>query len=196
MATFRIGLTGGIGSGKSYVCGLLAERGIRVYDCDAAAKRLLRTSSRLQKELSLLIGEPVMTDGTLNKSVLSKYLLASEANQSKLNRVIHPAVIEDFLSSDYRWMESAILFESGYAHVVDYIVCVTCPDVIRIERICRRDGITPEMARQWMARQWPQEHVVKNTQFEIVNDGKADLSVQIDALLKDIQECSRRMKGM
>lgn len=177
----KIGITGGIGSGKSYVCRLLERRGIEVYDCDAAAKRLIRSSSRLRRQLQELIG-------SLEKADISRFLLASEDNQRAVNAIVHPAVFDDFEQSGMQWMESAILYESGADKLVDRVVVVTAPEEVRIERIMKRDGITREKALQWIARQWPQELVRERADVEIVNDGKAELVPQIDELLKALSK--------
>lgn len=177
----KIGITGGIGSGKSYVCRLLERRGIEVYDCDAAAKRLIRSSSRLRRQLQELIG-------SLQKADISRFLLASEDNQRAVNAIVHPAVFDDFEQSGMQWMESAILYESGADKLVDRVVVVTAPEEVRIERIMKRDGITREKALQWIARQWPQELVRERADVEIVNDGKAELAPQIDELLKALSK--------
>lgn len=172
----KTGITGGIGSGKSYVCKLLAQRGIEVYDCDAAAKRLIRTSPRLRQQLKALIG-------SLDKAAISRFLLASEENKQAVNAIVHPAVFQDFEESGMLWMESAILFESGADKLVDRVVVVTAPEEVRIQRVMQRDGITREKALQWIARQWPQEQVKARADFEIINDGQADLNSQIERLL-------------
>ena len=172
----KTGITGGIGSGKSYVCKLLAQRGIEVYDCDAAAKRLIRTSPRLRQQLKALIG-------SLDKAAISRFLLASEENKQAVNAIVHPAVFQDFEESGMMWMESAILFESGADKLVDRVVVVTAPEEVRIQRVMQRDGITREKAMQWIARQWPQEQVKARADFEIINDGQADLNSQIERLL-------------
>ncbi len=172
----KTGITGGIGSGKSYVCKLLAQRGIEVYDCDAAAKRLIRTSLHLRQQLKALIG-------SLDKAAISRFLLASEENQQAVNAIVHPAVFQDFEESGMMWMESAILFESGADKLVDRVVVVTAPEEVRIQRVMQRDGITREKALQWIARQWPQEQVKARADFEIINDGQADLNSQIERLL-------------
>lgn len=172
----KTGITGGIGSGKSYVCKLLAQRGIEVYDCDAAAKRLIRTSLHLRQQLKALIG-------SLDKAAISRFLLASEENQQAVNAIVHPAVFQDFEESGMLWMESAILFESGADKLVDRVVVVTAPEEIRIERVMQRDSITREKALQWIARQWPQEQVKARADFEIINDGHTDLNSQIERLL-------------
>ena len=172
----KVGIAGGIGSGKSYVCRWLEARGITVYDCDAAAKRLIRTSTDLQQQLTELIG-------SLDKAAMSRFLLASEANQQALNAIIHPAVFRDFEGSGIQWMESAIMYESGIYRLVDKVVVVTAPLELRIQRIMSRDGISREKALQWIHRQLPQEQVVARADYEIVNDGIADIDSQIDLLL-------------
>lgn len=187
-------ITGGIGSGKSYVCRILESRVICVYDCDAAAKRLMRTSEKLQQELRQLVGLDVYTsDGQLQKRVLSDFLLASEANKLALNDVIHPAVAEDFLSSGMTWLESAILFESGFDRRIrfDRIVCVSAPRDVRIQRIMRRDNITAEKAAEWIDTQMAQEEVERRSHFVIVNDGKSDIEQQVDNMLSQIICCPK-----
>lgn len=177
----KIGITGGIGSGKSYVCRLLEQRGIEVYDCDAAAKRLIRTSTRLRQQLKELIG-------SLQKADISRFLLASEGNQQAVNAIVHPAVFQDFEASGMQWMESAILYESGADRLVDRVVVVTAPEEVRIERVMSRDSISREKTLQWIARQWPQEEVRQRADFEIVNDGEADLEKQIERLLRSLNK--------
>ena len=177
----KIGITGGIGSGKSYVCKRLqAKYDIEVYDCDAAAKRLIRTSPDLQQQIIQLVG-------SLDKAAMSRFLLACEANQQAMNAIVHPAVFRDFQESGIQWMESAILFESGADKLVDKSVVVTAPQEVRIQRVMQRDGITREKTLQWMNRQWSQDEVVAHADYEIVNDGIADIDQQIEQLLKTIQ---------
>jgi dephospho-CoA kinase len=177
----KIGITGGIGSGKSYVCKRLqAKYDIEVYDCDAAAKRLIRTSPDLQQQIIQLVG-------SFDKAAMSRFLLASEANQQAMNAIVHPAVFRDFQESGMQWMESAILFESGADQLVDKSVVVTAPQEVRIQRVMQRDGITREKTLQWMNRQWSQDEVVAHADYEIVNDGIADIDKQIEQLLKTIQ---------
>ena len=176
----KIGITGGIGSGKSYVCKLLKAHGIEVYDCDQAAKRIIRTSEEVRQKLLQLIG-------SLEKADIARFLLESEANAKKIDAIVHPAVFHDFEESGYQWMESAILYESGANKLVDRVVVVTAPEEIRIQRVMQRDTISREKALQWMQRQWPQEELCRRADHEIVNDGHADLNEQIEALLKRIE---------
>ena len=193
----KVGITGGIGSGKSYVCKLLKERGINVYDCDAAAKRLMRTSEKLKIELESLIGKEAYTDdGNLNKAAIAQFLLRSEENAKAIDNIVHPAVAEDFLSSSYDWMECAILFESGFNQLVDKTIVVTAPTDVRIERVMNRDNISEAKAREWIGRQWEQSEIVKRADFEITNDGVQSLDEQIDTLLNThyyiYRQCNRQ----
>lgn len=192
----RIAITGGIGSGKSYVCKLLADRGIKVYDCDAAAKRIMATDTALQANLNAVVGEEVFIDGILQKPILAKFLLASETNKQAINDVVHPAVAADFIASNYQWLESAILFDAKFNERInfDYIVCVIAPEDVRIERIAQRDGISHEQALQWIKRQMPQEEMEKKADFIIINDGTSDLSAAIKSLLEAVSTLGNKNK--
>ena len=184
----RIAVTGGIGSGKSYVCQLLLKHGIKVYDCDEAAKRLMRTSISLQNQLKQLIGDDVYINNVLQKAVLAKFLLISEENKLAVDNIVHPAVALDYLNSDYEWLESAILFDSGFYKRVDFdrVVCVTAPLSIRVQRMMQRDHISEEKALEWIRLQLPQEEMLSRSDCEIVNDGKEDLEKQINIMLNKI----------
>ncbi len=183
-----IAITGGIGSGKSYVCQLLEKRGIKVYDCDAAAKRLMRTSATLRQQLRQLVGPQVYRGCILQKRVLAEFLLASEANKQAVNEIVHPAVALDFIESDYQWLESAILFDSGFHRRVpfSFVVCVSAPEAVRVQRIMARDGISESKALEWIHRQMPQEQVEAQSDFVIVNDGVAPLEPQVDHLIHQL----------
>lgn len=194
----KTGITGGIGSGKSYVCRLLAERGITVYDCDSAAKRLMHTSPILRQQLTNLIGPETylpVNRGTgqdewqLNKAAVAQFLLASEENAHAIDAIVHPAVFRDFEESGLQWMESAILFESGINQLVDRVIVVTAPEEVRISRIMQRDGISREKAMEWIGRQWPQEEVCRRADFEIINDGTTNLNQQINLIL---EQCNKQ----
>lgn len=173
----KVGLAGGIGSGKSYVAARLAARGITVYDCDSAAKRLMRNSPTLRQQLTDLVG-------SLDKAAISRFLLESEANQQAINAIVHPAVFADFEQSGLLWLESGIMFESGANRYVDRVIVVTAPLEVRIDRIMRRDAISRQQALDWIARQWPQDRVRSLADFEILNDGLADLDQQIENIIK------------
>lgn len=184
----KIGITGGIGSGKSYVCQRLKAHGIDVYDCDAAAKRLIRTSTTIRQQLTALIGPEVYIGDQLDKAVVAHFLLESEANAKAIDQIVHPAVFRDFEESGLEWMESAILYESGINQLVDRVIVVTAPEEIRIQRVMQRDAISREKTLQWIQRQWPQEEVRQRADYEIINDGKADIDEQIARLLPILQK--------
>jgi dephospho-CoA kinase len=187
--SLRVAITGGIGSGKSYVCRRLERHGIRVYDCDTAAKRLMRDSDELREALRQLVGDEVYVGNVLQKPVMARFLLKSEANKQAVNDVVHPAVARDFEESGYTWLESAILFDSGFDMRTrfDYIICVTAPLEVRIRRVMKRDGISRQQALDWIQRQLPQDEVRARSDFEIVNDGKANIEKQIETIIKQIK---------
>ncbi len=171
----RICLTGGIGAGKSYVCRILRERGVEIYDTDNAAKRLIAESPQIRQRLKDLVGG-------IEKQAIAAFLLKSEENKLAINNIVHPAVIEDFLKSGYEWMECAIIYEAHLEQYVDKIIAVTAPREVRIERIMARDGITREKAEQWIDAQYPQEKVAERADFVIDNDGKKDIKQQIEEI--------------
>lgn len=175
----KVGIAGGIGSGKSYVARRLALRGIKVYDCDSAAKRLMRGKD-IQVQLAHLIGcKP-------DKTALTRFLLASEENAQAINAIVHPAVFNDFLQSGLQWLESGIMYESGANRYVDRVIVVTAPEEVRLQRIMLRDSISREKALQWIARQWPQQRVQQLADYEIVNDGQTDIDEQINIILEQL----------
>ena len=186
----KIGITGGIGSGKSYVCRLLEQRGYAVYDCDSAAKRLIRSSPFIRRRLTALIGPETYFKESgeyiLNKKAVAEFLLKSEDNARAIDRIVHPAVFRDFIESGMEWMESAIIYESGIQRLVDRVIVVTAPEELRIQRVMARDEISREKVLEWMSRQLPQEEVRQRADFEIVNDGLADLNQQLDDIIKEI----------
>ena len=186
----KIGITGGIGSGKSYVCQRLTQRGYEVYDCDSAAKRLIRTSPDIRLKLTSLIGPGTYdADGLLNKAQVARFLLASEANAQAVDTIVHPAVFRDFEESGLEWMESAIMYESGIYRLVDKVIVVTAPRELRIRRVMERDGIPRGKVLEWMGRQLPQQEVIRRADFRLVNDGKHDIDIQLN---KIIEQCNRQ----
>ena len=190
----RLGITGGIGSGKSYVSSLLKERGIPVYDTDRQAKLLTVSHPSIRRGLTALLGDGVyFPDGRLNKSLLASFLFdGSDEHVCKVNSIIHPCVRDDF----QRWavsmeneghplvgMESAILFESGFDKIVDKVLMVYAPESLRVRRAMERDNSTEEQVRARMTAQMDDEEKRRRSDFTIVNDEVSALDVQIDRLL-------------
>ena len=182
-----VAITGGIGSGKSYVCHLFGERGIRVYDCDSAAKRLMRNSHQLQERLTRLIGSDTYIDGLLNKAAVASFIMQNDNNVKAVNAIVHPAVAEDFFESDYTWMETAILYDCGFDRYADIVIAVVAPIETRISRIMQRDGISRDKALEWIAKQMDQQEVQRRADYVVINDGILDLAPQIERILTKIK---------
>lgn len=190
-----IAITGGIGSGKSYVSNLLEEWGIPIYNADNESKRLTVSDEEIRKGLVALVGEQVyFDDGTLNKSLLAAYLFASSEHATQVNAIIHPRVKADFR----RWLEehtdceivgleSAILYESGFDDVVDAVVAVYAPESLRLERAMKRDGATEAQIRARMSAQMNEEEKRNKADYVVLNDGSACLQKQLDALIYQIK---------
>jgi dephospho-CoA kinase len=191
----KIAITGGIGSGKSYVSQKLAQRGIPVYIADDESKRLTVTDPLIRHQLIELVGEAVyQPDGTLNKPYLAQYLFASPWHVSQVNAIIHPRVKDDF----YRWasaqteagivgLESAILYEAGFEDTVDAVVMVYAPVALRLKRAMTRDRATAEQIRRRMAAQLSDEEKRRRAQYVIVNDGVQPIDAQLDALILQLR---------
>ena len=176
----KIGVTGGIGSGKSFLSSMLKERGIPVFDSDTEAKKLMLTDVFIISSLKSLLGEDVYTGGKLNKPLLASYIFSSADNAAKINSIVHPRVKKAFLSwADERFsggdrvvaIESAILFESGFSDVVDKIVTVVAPIDVRVSRVMSRDS------------QMGDDEKISKSDFIIENDGRKPLNEQIDVML-------------
>lgn len=181
----RIGITGGIGSGKSYVCHLLAQRlGVPLYDCDREAKRLMHSSPELRRQLRELVGAEVYdADGHLDKAVMSRYLFADAVHAARVNAIVHPAVKADFLAWAAQQttdvlMESAILVEAGFRDIVDCLIVVDAPQELRIRRAMQRDGASREQVEARIRQQMSAEELRKSADVIIVNDGR-DLAPQL-----------------
>lgn len=192
---FSIGITGGIGSGKSYVSDLLRRKfDIPVYDCDTEAKRLTATDGEIHQKLVKLVGPEVFCGQELIRKRLADYLFADPEHASKVNAIIHPAVLEDFKLWASRQqnsvvaLESAILFESGFNEYVDYILFVDAPEEIRLKRAMQRDTTSEEKIRARMQMQQPELHRMQANC--IIDNSKEDdtkLLVQLEAIRTAIQ---------
>jgi len=189
-----IGITGGIGCGKSYVSAKMRLRGIPVYDSDTRAKLITATNPVIKMELTRLVGPTLYCPcgcGVLQKEVLAKFIFGNSDNLAKVNAIIHPRVKEDFRQwadeqkgKDFCILESAILFESGFDGEVDFKVCVDAPLELRIRRCMERDKTTREAVVERINNQMDQAEKCSKADFVIVNDGVQALEPQIDALLE------------
>jgi dephospho-CoA kinase len=186
-----IGLTGGIGSGKSVVAGLLATWGFPVYDSDREAKRIMSISPVVRKRLSERFGQEIYKKGALNKILLSSLLFCNKKNLKFANSVIHPEVMKDFLkwrecyqSCGLTIVESAILFESGFDKAVDVKISVSAPLEIRIERVQKRDGVLRESILDRIRNQMTEEERNEKSDYVIINDDFQAILPQVECILK------------
>lgn len=186
-----IGITGGIGSGKSIVSRILRLKGCYVYDCDSEAKRIMNDSSEIKCRIRDEISEAV-TDGVkgLDRKLLAEIVFKDEAARRRLNAIVHKAVKEDIesLEGDVIWVESAILAESGLAEICDRIWRVDVPVEIRMANILKRDGCTREQAESRILSQTEEEKLIENysSKTSIIRNGSYEsILEQIDRLLKD-----------
>jgi len=189
-----IGLTGGIGSGKSTVRRVFETLGVPAYDADSRAKWLMVNDLKLVSELRDLLGaETFFPNGTLNKKFVAERIFNEKSLLAGVNALVHPAVARDFASwvaeqtADYLIKEAAILFESGSYKDADAVVLVTAPDDVRIARVCARDLVAPEAVRARMANQMSEDEKKRRSQFIISNDGTLALLPQILEIHQKLQ---------
>lgn len=188
----KIGITGGIGSGKTYVARLLEQRGIPVYSTDAEAKRLMVASQDIRAGLTALAGEVYRADGSLDKERLAAFLFASPLHVEKVNAIVHPVVRQDFLqwvarqSAPVVAMECAILYESGFDSLVDDVLLVRAPEEICLSRAMKRDGATTAQVKARMAAQMKDAERLSRTRYIICNDGKTDVESALDNVLSQM----------
>ena len=195
-----IGLTGGIGCGKSYVAGKMQLRGIPVYDSDQRAKLLTATDPAIKEALSELVGPTLYCPcgcGVMQKEVLAQFIFGNPVNLAKVNAIIHPRVKDDFRrwtdsleSKEFCILESAILFESGFESEVDFTVCVDAPLALRIKRCVKRDNTTEQAVIARINSQMDQEEKCRKADFVILNDDVQPLEPQIDAL---VEKCKKTL---
>jgi dephospho-CoA kinase len=188
-----IGLTGGIGSGKSTVSRLLNKMGIPVYIADAESKRLTESSPAIREKLTGRFGANLYADGKLNKSLLASLIFENEANLRFVNSVIHPEVRIDFerwksqqTQSPVLVIETAILFESGFSDLVDVSVTVAAPEALRIRRLKLREGWSQESINARIQSQLPEEEKIRRSDYVIYNDDQQALIPQVEKLLNCI----------
>lgn len=189
---YKVGITGGIGSGKSTVCEMLAGRGVAVYTADERAKALMATDAALRSSIIEAFGSDAYTAEGLNRGFLAANVFASPEALARLNGLVHPAVMADFEAwaeqqeGDYVVLESAILFEAALDDRVDVSVAVMAPEALRLERAMARDGASEEQIRARMRNQLSDEERNVRAKFTIVN-------IVLDDLEEDVEQLHRRL---
>jgi len=188
-----IGLTGGIGSGKSTVSRLLSNMQIPVYITDTESKRLTESSPIIREKLAERFGLNLYKEGKLNKALLSSLIFENEANRNYVNSVIHPIVRMDFeqwktrqTTSPIVVIESAIMFETGLANTLDTTVTVAAPEDLRIQRVELREGWSRESILARIQSQLPEREKIRRSDYVVYNDDKQALIPQVEKMLLDI----------
>ena len=189
---YKVGVTGGIGSGKSTVCDMLAARGVAVYIADTEAKRLMSSDEALKHDIVALFGDDAYLHGELNREFLASRVFCDKEALQRLNSVVHPAVMRDFAAwaeaqeGDYVVLESAILFEAGLEGSVDATVAVMAPVELRLERAMRRDGADREKIEERMRNQLSDDERSERAKYAIVN-------IVLEDLEDDVEQLHRRL---
>lgn len=183
-----VGISGGMGSGKTFICKIFEQFGIPIYDSDFNAKKLMEENLILKEEIMELLGEEsYRNDGILNRKFISKKVFNEPKLLADLNKIVHPAVYKDSVKwqqnlpkeTPYYLWESAILFETGIYKNLDFNILVIAPEHVRIERIKKRDGLTEQEITGRLNQQWDDHKKIKLCDFLIENDGTKVLIPQI-----------------
>ena len=190
----KVGITGGIGSGKSTVCKVFKVLGIPVFEADSAGKQLMNTDAELHARLIDLFGSSVyLPDQTIDRKYLSNLVFNTPSLLAQLNSIVHPAVRKAFENwyqsqrSPYVLLEAAILFESGFYKQMDQTIVVVTDEAQRIERVIKRDKITEEQVRQRIRHQWTDEQKIKLADFVIGNNDNELIIPQIVEIDKKLR---------
>lgn len=191
----KMGITGGIGSGKSVVSEIFRLHGIPLYNADQEAKKLNDSSPRIREQLTLRYGEELYGGGKLNKKKLASIIFHDNHELAIVNSIIHPEVARDFME----WcsqrthfpavvIEAALLFEAGFHRLVDKVIVVSAPEELRIERVMQRDRATRDEVVARMNSQLPEEEKTKLADYVIRNDNQHSLIQQVDNVMRMITQ--------
>ncbi|MDD2257318.1 MAG: dephospho-CoA kinase [Bacteroidales bacterium] len=191
----QIGLTGGIGSGKSTVAQLLRIMGYPVYDSDLRSKQLCDEHPDLRKQLAHLLGPGLYANNRLDRAYMAQQIFRDNTLLKQVNALIHPVVSHDYLAwtalhdtCELVFQETAILFEAGLQDRYDAILLVVAPEQLRIQRVCARSGMSPEQVMQRIQNQWPVQQCVEQSDFVLINDDIQAIIPQVMDLLSQIKQ--------
>ncbi len=196
---WKVGITGGIGSGKSTVCRVFKWLGIPVYDADERAKWLMVHDHDLRNGIRGLLGDEAYLDnGELNRTYIAGVIFQKSDLLSKINALVHPAVHKDgelwhqAQQAPYTLREAALLYESGGYRHMDRMIVVTAPLELRIQRVMERDSVERAAVEARIARQWPEEKKTALADYLIHNDGNTALLPQILAVHHQLMAVSQK----
>ena len=188
----RIGITGGIGAGKSLVAEIIKAMGFPVYNSDERAKELTESNPKIKEGLIHLFGEEIYQNDTLNKFALAQAIFSDDSQREKVNALIHPIVREDYnlwalaQNNSLVFNESAILFETGSFKNFDAIILVYAPKELRIKRIMKRDNCSENEVLKRMNSQFSDEEKYQLTEFRVLNDEQTPLLVQVEQIILNL----------
>ncbi len=189
----KIGVTGGIGAGKSLICRVFSVLGVPVYDADSRARKIMNDDPELHRKLLAAFGTGVFHKDRPDRKALAGLVFNDLDALKQLNEIVHPAVRSDFLSwvkvhnnQPYIIKEAAILFETGTHTELDSVILLTAPEELRLRRIMNRDGESEESVRKRMASQWPDEKKAALAWQVLRNDGTVALIPEILRLHSDL----------
>lgn len=191
--TIAVGITGGIGSGKSTVCKIFRLLGVPVFEADLIAKEIMNNNGSVVDSLTSWFGTDIYINGRLNRQKLAAAIFENEEWLQKVNGLVHPLVRDEFLrwkssqNGPYLIYEAAILFESGFYKMMDVNILITAPEQVRIDRVIQRDNSTKEQVLARMSKQWSDEEKRKLATFEIVNDNSILIIPQILEIDKQLK---------
>lgn len=191
----HIGLTGGIGSGKSTVAKVFESLGIPVYYADNAAKELMNSDESLKKAIKDSFGVRAYVDDKLDQRYIASIVFNDAQKLDALNSIVHPATINDAIkwsslqTTAYTIKEAALLFESGADKMLDYVIGVTAPENLRIERVMKRDGVSREEVLKRLKRQMDEEKKISLCDFILVND-------ETQLLIPQVLDLHKRLEGL
>ncbi len=174
----KIGVTGGIGSGKSTICKIFEVLGIPVYYADERARILILTDTRIRKGYKTLFGENVYKNGQLDRKLVADRIFSDRTLLEKVNRLVHPVVREDFLQwterqeATYVVEEAAVLLERGGQDLLDRVIVVSAPESLRVKRVVQRDGIHEEKVKERMKNQWTDRQRRRFADYEVLADDR------------------------
>ncbi len=190
-----LGVTGGIGSGKSTLCRLLVEHAsAQLYSADLRARELMNHDSQLRKDIVEAFGEECYAGGELNRGYLSGVVFGDEEQLRRLNSIVHPRVRVDFerwaqeCEGDFAIMESAILFESGFDDLTHIKVAVLAPTQLRVERVCSRDGVSIEAVMSRIEAQMSDDELQRRADLCVVNIFEEDLEASAQRIVKMVEQ--------
>jgi len=193
----KVGITGGIGSGKSTVARVFETLGVPVYNADDAAKRLMQEDPELKEKISLLLGDESYKDGQLNRTWISANIFGKPEKVQALNALVHPATIKDAhewmskQTTPYSLKEAALIFESGSEKELDFVIGIYAPEELRIQRVIKRDDTSREAIQQRMRNQLNEEEKIKRCDFVITNDDHQLVIPQVLAINQQLLKLSQ-----